>query len=88
MLYYSIGDVVLSIKGACKGEYFIVTAVKDKFVYLSNGKRFGLKNPKKKNSKHIKVIKSATDNCIVEIIEKGQAIGLRTFKSYIASAVK
>lgn len=52
----SVGDLVLSLAGRDKGEYFVVIAVNGNRVSLVNGKARKVKAPKSKNIKHLKVI--------------------------------
>ncbi|MBR2280195.1 MAG: KOW domain-containing RNA-binding protein [Ruminococcus sp.] len=56
------GQIVTSKAGHDGGRFFIVTDVKDGYVYLSDGKERKLNAPKKKNIKHI-----AKTNTVEEI---------------------
>ena len=51
-----IGDVALATAGKEKGQLFVIVALDDKYVYLSDGKRLKANKPKKKSFKHIKKI--------------------------------
>ncbi len=48
-----IGQIVCSKAGSEKDSFFAVIAISGNYVYVSNGKRFKLANPKKKNPKHL-----------------------------------
>lgn len=47
------GLVVYSKAGKDKGEYFTVVKSEEKFVFVANGKRRVLENPKRKNMRHL-----------------------------------
>ena len=47
------GDLILSIRGKEKNQYFVIMNVEDKFAYIVDGKRLKTINPKKKSMKHI-----------------------------------
>lgn len=47
------GDLILSLRGKEKNQYFVIMNVDEKFAYIVDGKRLKLTNPKKKNMKHI-----------------------------------
>ncbi len=52
----SVGRLVCSKKGRDKGNYYIITRViNDRLVEAANGSNRKLKNPKKKNVKHLKL---------------------------------
>ena len=56
-----VGDVVISTQGRDKDKLYVVVGV-DRYVFVSDGNVHKLAYPKKKNSKHIKFVKST--NCI------------------------
>ena len=58
------GLIVASKAGHDEGRFFAVLKASDGFVYLADGKERKLKNPKKKNIKHI-----AKTDTIVDIPE-------------------
>ena len=47
------GEFVYATKGRDKGKCFLVIASADSYVYLADGKRRKVSNPKKKKSKHV-----------------------------------
>jgi len=49
----TLGQIVISKAGKDKGNHFLVIDYKKPFVYLCDGKRRRLDNPKKKKDKHI-----------------------------------
>ena len=69
------GDVVVSTAGRDKDNIFLVVEVKDKFVYLADGKVRKVQNQKKKSAKHIKVILPNGLNDLSEKIKRGEQVG-------------
>jgi len=56
-----ISDVVISLAGRDKGEYFYVIEADKQYVTLANGKDRTLEKPKRKKRKHVeKVLRSET----------------------------
>ena len=47
------GDIVISIMGHDRGEYYLVLDCDNDFVYLADGRLKTVNKPKKKNKKHI-----------------------------------
>ena len=56
MKEYKKGNLVLSIAGHDKGEYYIINETDKEYVYLIDGKYKTISNPKKKKIKHISYI--------------------------------
>lgn len=51
------GDLVKSLKGHDRGEYFVVIAtLNDKFVLIANGATRKVEQPKQKNVKHLRKV--------------------------------
>ena len=48
-----IGKIVCSKAGSNKGNFAVVITAKDKKIYIADGKRYKLSNPKLKNIKHL-----------------------------------
>ena len=61
------GDLVISECGRDKGEYLLVIKAEKNAVYLVNGKSRKVNSPKKKNVKHVKIVKKAF---LTELAEK------------------
>ena len=49
----NIGDIVISIMGHDRGEYYLVLDCDNDFVYLADGRLKTVNKPKKKNKKHV-----------------------------------
>ena len=58
-----VGSIVLSLAGRDGKRLFVVVAIDeaDGYVYLADGKLRQIQHPKKKKSKHIKVVQKASD---------------------------
>ena len=54
----SRGQIVKSLSGRDKDRYFVVLAVQEEFVWLSDGKMRKLEHPKCKKIKHIQITKT------------------------------
>ena len=48
-----IGKIVCSKAGSNKGKFAVVVATENKEIYIADGKRYKLSNPKLKNIKHL-----------------------------------
>ena len=70
--------------GHDKGQMYIVIKEDGDFAYLSDGKTRKLENPKKKNRKHLQIVKTDTDKVLLEKIRNGQII----YNEEIKRAVK
>lgn len=55
------GSVVKSLAGRDQGSYFVAVAVKDRFVFIADGKERKLESPKRKNVKHISPTQKVID---------------------------
>ncbi len=55
------GKMAKSLYGHDAGKVYMIVGEEDGFVYLANGSERTLKCPKKKNKKHIQVIKNIPD---------------------------
>ena len=69
------GDIVLSLKGRDKGNCFIVIDVENDFVKIVDGKVHKIQKPKRKNTKHIKLILTAKFITLADKIKIGQPVG-------------
>ena len=56
-----IGDVVKSLKGRDKDRVYTIISIQGQIAYLANGRNRKTNNPKKKNQKHLEVIKKTED---------------------------
>lgn len=51
-----IGRLVRSRSGHDKGRYYLVLARADEILYLADGRKRGIENPKKKNVRHVQIV--------------------------------
>lgn len=65
-----LGRMALSIAGHDKGQYYLIIKSENGFVWLVDGRIHQMKNPKKKNCKHVRICdKVFTENEIWKFIE-------------------
>ncbi|MDR2421414.1 MAG: hypothetical protein LBD49_04870 [Oscillospiraceae bacterium] len=50
----AVSDIVVSLKGRDAGGEFLVTAEEGEYLYLADGRRRRIENPKKKKRKHVR----------------------------------
>lgn len=83
-LIAELGRVVRSTAGRDEGKYFIICGVLDEnFVLIIDGRFHKLSNPKKKNIKHLQLIKE-TIKVLTEKFKKGTKV----FDSEVYKALK
>lgn len=70
----SVGEIVQSLAGRDKNEYFVVLSVDGEYVTLADGKKRKTQTPKRKKIKHIKKIYFASEE-LVEHILSGNPVG-------------
>ena len=61
MAEFCSGAVVRAIAGREKNEIFVILKIENNFAYLINGKSRPLECPKKKNFRHLQMLKSNSD---------------------------
>ncbi len=61
MTNFSTGDLVVSLCGHDKGEYFIVLSCDGEYVTICDGKRRKAAKNKRKKNKHVKATGLGTD---------------------------
>jgi len=64
MLNENIGFFAESRAGHDKGKVFVIINASNEYVYLADGKSRTIANPKRKNIKHIQIIKKDVDEKI------------------------
>lgn len=75
------GMLAASKAGHDKGMVYVIIKEEAEYIYLVDGKIRTLAKPKKKNKKHIQVIKKCPDSDLAERIKSGGAddITIRKF---------
>lgn len=81
-----IGDVVLSIAGRDRNEYFIVTKVEENYVYLVDGDIRKIENPKKKKMKHVELT-NFSDSTIAEKIRNNNKITNQDIRKSLKNSI-
>lgn len=71
---FSFGDLALSIAGRDKGTVYLVIDVDKQFIYCIDGKIRKIDKPKKKKSKHLEKVLTASLDNIAERIRKGGCV--------------
>jgi hypothetical protein len=70
-----IGQLVCSKRGRDRGKYYLVLEIKDDtFVYLVDGEKRGMDNPKQKNIRHLQAY-SANAGDLAQLWEAGRNPG-------------
>lgn len=67
------GMLASSKVGHDKGDIYVIIREETEYVYLVDGKLRTLEKPKRKNKKHIQIIKKAVEPSFAEKIRNGQA---------------
>ncbi|MBO5852962.1 MAG: KOW domain-containing RNA-binding protein [Clostridia bacterium] len=57
-----IGTIVCSKAGSDKGNFSVIVKTEKNAVFISNGKRYKLSSPKKKNPKHLSFTNTTLKN--------------------------
>ncbi len=82
------GDLVIATSGRDKSEIFLVIEVALTQAKIVNGKSRKVLSPKKKNVKHLKVIKSAVLKELAKRILGGECVGNDTVRKAITEHQK
>lgn len=75
MIGIKVGDMVKSLRGRDKGEYFLVVKAENNAVYVVDGKIRKVNSPKKKNVKHLQKVLTAVGDDLADNIQSGKAVG-------------
>lgn len=79
--YFKSGAIVKAIAGREKNQIFIIKYVDKDFAYLINGKNRPIECPKKKNFKHLFLLKQSS----IDVLEMTNADVIKYLKDYIKS---
>lgn len=69
-----VGMFAISRAGHDRDTVYIIVREEKEYVYVSDGRLKTLENPKKKNKKHIQIIKKEADDILKEKLINGQHI--------------
>lgn len=78
-----IGMLAFSKAGHDKQAVYMITGEEAEYVYLCDGKRRTMENPKKKNKKHIQPVKKYGDSSVGERIRCGLPVRDEEIKKVI-----
>ena len=82
---FQIGDIVKSCAGHDKNELFVIISIDKKgFFDIIDGRHHTLKNPKKKNPKHL--IRLVENSNVIDLL--GKATDKEIYKAIKASIIK
>ncbi|NPV30143.1 MAG: RNA-binding protein [Firmicutes bacterium] len=80
-----VGQLVCSKRGRDRGKFFLVAEViDDSFVYLVDGEKRRLENPKRKNIKHLEPFPVVAEN-LAALWKSGQQVGNHEVRRIIAA---
>ena len=81
-----VGNLAKSLAGHDKNQIYIIIGEDEEYVYLSDGRLKPLNSPKKKNKKHIQIIKKDTDASLTQKLMNSEVVRdeeiKRTIKLY------
>ena len=77
-----VGSVVRSKAGRDKGDFFIVLAMEDNYVYMANGNLRKVDQPKKKKLKHLQGTEQVSEFIINKLSQ-----GLKVTNSEVRKAL-
>lgn len=83
-----VGQLIISSAGRDKGNVYMIVGIQPpSFVLLADGKSRGLTNPKKKNVRHVTLLKSVAIN-LAELLLSGANVSDDSIRHAIALLVK
>ncbi len=80
---FMIGMLAFSKAGHDKQSVYMITGEEAEYVYVSDGKRRPVENPKRKNKKHIQLVKKCCDEALGERIRRGLPVQNEEIKKAI-----
>ncbi len=78
-----IGGICKSTQGRDEGRYYIICAIENDVVYVTDGNFKKLQSPKKKNVKHLYLLPEKSESIGAKILD-----GRQVFDTEIYSALK
>lgn len=85
---FKIGQLVCSKCGRDRGNFYLVfEIINDFFVYLVDGNKRRMENPKRKNVKHLRVFPVVAEE-LADRWEAGQVVSNGEVRKVIASLIK
>ena len=80
-----VGSVVRSKAGRDKGDFFIVLAMEDNYVYMANGNLRKVDQPKKKKLKHLQGTEQVSE-FIINKLSQGSKVTNSEVRKALAQA--
>ena len=68
------GCMAISLAGHDRDKIYLIVGEEKEYVYLADGKIRTCENPKKKNRKHIQIIKKHSDPEVTERLLRGESV--------------
>ena len=69
-----LGCMAVSLAGHDRNKIYVIVGEEEEYVYLADGRGKTCRNPKKKNRKHIQIIKKYRDSGVAEKLLRGESI--------------
>lgn len=69
-----IGMFAVSLSGHDKGKMYVIIKEENTYLYLADGDRKTMENPKKKKKKHVQLIKKGLDEKLVKKLQNAEVI--------------
>lgn len=81
-----VGNLAVSLAGHDKNQIYIIVRENNEYVYLSDGRLKPFSEPKRKNKRHIQLIKKGVDSELAHKLINGESVRdeeiRRTIKLY------
>lgn len=78
-----VGMLAMSKAGHDKDAVYVVVREEEEYVYVADGRLKTMENPKKKNKKHIQIVKKVVDDELKNRLISGQNVRNEEVKSMI-----
>lgn len=69
-----VGMFAVSLSGHDKGKIYVIIKEENAYLYLADGDRKPIENPKKKKKKHVQLIKTGLDEKLVSRLQNAEVI--------------
>lgn len=68
------GCMAISLAGHDRDKIYLIVGEEKEYVYLADGRTRTCKNPKRKNKRHIQIIKRYSDPGVTEKLLRGEKV--------------
>lgn len=83
-----IGMLAFSKAGHDKDTVYVIVGEEKEFVYLSDGRLKSVEAPKKKNKRHIQIVKRVMDEDVAKRLQQGDPVRDEEIKKIIKDFLK